>query len=167
MPDLTVGTYHKALVSYIDLLGFAELINDSLTDPLEVAKIAGLLTTMKEELSAGGRIHRDAKERVVKIFASFNFSDLIVRSTRIPDEAEVSSIVDWELFYLGGKQLDLAMDGVLVRGGMSLGDLFASKENSIVFGPALVDAYKLESQSAVYPRILIDRRLITKGQEAG
>jgi hypothetical protein len=50
---------------------------------------------------------------------------------------------------------------------MSLGDLFASRENSIVFGPALVDAYKLESQNAVYPRIVIDRRLIKRAEEGG
>jgi hypothetical protein len=47
MPYVTTGTYEKALASYIDLLGFAELINDSLSNPLKVAKIASLLTTMR------------------------------------------------------------------------------------------------------------------------
>lgn len=164
---MVTGAYDRAVVSYIDVLGFADLINESVADPSKVTKISSLLLNMKEELSAGGRIHRDAKERVVKIFASFNFSDLIVRSTKIPDGADISSIIDWELFYLGSKQFDLAIDGVLVRGGMSLGDLLISREDSIVFGPALVRAYKLESQNAVYPRIVIDRDIITTAEDGG
>jgi hypothetical protein len=122
---------------------------------------------MQENLSAGARVHRDSNEKVVKIFNSFNFSDLTVRSTRIPDDANIGDFVDWELFYLAANQLALATNGVLVRGGICIGDLFVRAGKTMLFGPALVKAYKLESEYAVYPRIIIDRDLIWEAEKGG
>ena len=160
-------TYCKALVSYIDILGFADLINESRTDISKVSKIANLLMTLKEGLSAGGRIHRDPEGNKEKIFDWFNFSDLVVRSTRIPPGADVGEFVDWELFYLGEKQFSLATQGILIRGGICIGDVFVGAGKSTLFGPALVKSYKLESQYAVYPRIIVDRDLITESEQGG
>ncbi|MEQ8534058.1 MAG: hypothetical protein RIB86_19550, partial [Imperialibacter sp.] len=47
--------------------------------------------------------------------------------------------------------------GVLVRGGVSDGDIYIDGKK--VFGPALVRSYELE-KSAVYPQIVCDRSLI-------
>lgn len=59
-------------------------------------------------------------------------------------------------------QLELACNGFLIRGGVSCGKLFHSKD--IIFGQALVDAYKLESDKneAVYPRIILDKKVVEK-----
>jgi hypothetical protein len=167
MTDFQPTTYSQALVSYIDILGFADLIKDSETAATGVAKIVRLLTTMKDEFSIGGRIHRRPDGRTEKIFRSFNFSDLIVRTTRIPDGADIGEYLDWELFYLGDKQLSLAVEGHLVRGGISIGPLFVGDGSTILFGPALVRAYKLESEKAVYPRILVDAGLKKKAEQDG
>ena len=158
-------TYSQTLVSYIDILGFADLIKDSQTGTDGVRKIIRLLTTMKDEFSIGGRVHRRPDGRTEKIFQSFNFSDLIVRTTRIPAGADIGQYLDWELFYLGEKQLSLAVEGHLVRGGISMGQLFVGDRASILFGPALVRAYKLESEKAVYPRILVDASLKREAEQ--
>jgi len=110
VPGLTSDTYSKSLVSYIDVLGFENLVSETVKDPSKVATIASLLTTMQENLSARARVHRDSNEKVVKIFDSFNLSDLAVRSTRIPDGAIIGHFVDWELFYLAANQLALAIN---------------------------------------------------------
>ncbi len=157
--------YSQTLVSYIDILGFADLIKDSQTDTGGVGKIIRLLTTMKDEFSIGGRVHRRPDGRTEKLFQSFNFSDLIVRTTRIPPGADIGQYLDWELFYLGEKQLSLAAEGHLVRGGISMGQLFVGEGNTILFGPALVRAYKLESEKAVYPRILVDAGLKREAEQ--
>lgn len=47
--------------------------------------------------------------------------------------------------------------GFLLRGGITIGPLY--HENGIVFGPALSEAYKLESEDAKYPRILASKEL--------
>jgi hypothetical protein len=165
MTELPSTSYSQALVSYIDILGFADLIKESETTADGVAKIVRLLTTMKDEFSIGGRVHRRPDGRTEKIFQSFNFSDLIVRTTRIPNGADIGAYLDWELFYLGEKQLSLAIEGHLVRGGISIGPLFVGSENKILFGPTLVRAYKLESERAVYPRMLVDASLKKKAEQ--
>jgi hypothetical protein len=49
--------------------------------------------------------------------------------------------------------------GYTIRGAVTSGKLF-HEGSIIIFGPALVRAYELERHMAVYPRIIIDPRLI-------
>lgn len=159
--------YSRTLVSYIDILGFAGLIEKSREDPSQIAELQDLVVAMKTIASQGGRVHRGADDQIERIFDSFNFSDLIVRSTRLVDHASVGAIVDWELFYLAEHQFFFASQGVLMRGGISMGSLFVGAEKNIVFGPALVKSYKLESEYAIFPRIVIDRDLIADAESHG
>jgi hypothetical protein len=154
--------YDKTLVSYVDVLGFADLLKERTS-----TDIARLLRTMKQNFAAGGRVHRTRNDEIVKIFKSFNFSDLIIRTTRIEPDAEIRDIIESELFYLSENQLSLAIEGILIRGGICTDDLCAVPQDSIVFGPALVKSYKLESEYAVYPRIVIDRDMIWEAQDKG
>lgn len=167
MPDTPAPAYSKALVSYIDILGFAALIEKSRQDPSQIAVLLDLVVAMKTIASMGGPVHRRADDQVERIFDSVNFSDLTVRATRVVDDARVGHIVDWELFYLAEHQFSFASQGVLMRGGISIGSLFVGSEKDVVFGPALVKSYKLESEYAVYPRIVIDRDLIADAESHG
>lgn len=45
---------------------------------------------------------------------------------------------------------------VLIRGGISEGDYYA--DETLAFGPALVEAYELENSLAIYPRIILTRK---------
>ena len=66
-----------------------------------------------------------------------------------------------ELMMLAGIQCELtAIHGILVRGGVSLGPCYADDE--FLFGPALIQSYRLEEQVAVFPRIVIDTDLIAE-----
>ena len=53
-------------------------------------------------------------------------------------------------------QLALADHGLFVRGGIAVGPHFMDKE--IVFGPALIEAVKLE-EDAIYPRIVLSHEV--------
>ncbi|MCG8563685.1 MAG: hypothetical protein MI747_01235, partial [Desulfobacterales bacterium] len=44
--------------------------------------------------------------------------------------------------------------GMMVRGGISVGKLI-HEEAGALFGPAMNEAYALESKSAIYPRVII------------
>ena len=46
--------------------------------------------------------------------------------------------------------------GILLRGGITVGQL-CHKDN-IVYGPAMVEAYELESKSAIYPRVIVSEK---------
>jgi hypothetical protein len=46
---------------------------------------------------------------------------------------------------------------LLIRGGATIGELYQSR--GVVFGKALVEAYRLESRVANYPRIAVSRKI--------
>lgn len=49
---------------------------------------------------------------------------------------------------------------MLLRGGLTVGKLVHSASGGPLFGPALVEAHKLESRAAIYPRIIVDQKII-------
>lgn len=57
-----------------------------------------------------------------------------------------------------GLQRTLLEVGMLCRGAIAFGALHHS--GSVVFGPALVRAYRVETTAAVYPRIIIDDSIV-------
>lgn len=54
-------------------------------------------------------------------------------------------------------QFNFAKEGIFVRGAIALSDLFMN--DNVVLGSALIDAYNLESKEAVYPRIIISKKV--------
>jgi hypothetical protein len=50
--------------------------------------------------------------------------------------------------------------GMLIRGGLSFGQLY--HDGDVVFGEAMVDAYRLESKLAKNPRVLVSERVINQ-----
>lgn len=53
----------------------------------------------------------------------------------------------------------MVRQGHFIRGGMTIGDIFI--DDSMVFGPAIVQAHTLETEFAIYPRIVIDPIVFT------
>lgn len=58
-------------------------------------------------------------------------------------------------------QLELMGLGILIRGGIAIGPLYHSGQ--IVYGPAMNQAYLLESVYAVYPHIILDEQTAVNG----
>lgn len=52
-------------------------------------------------------------------------------------------------------------NGFPMRGGISLGEIHHQQD--LAFGPAFINAYDLESRSAIYPRIVITEDTIRRG----
>ncbi|TAL01111.1 MAG: hypothetical protein EPO08_11390 [Rhodospirillaceae bacterium] len=50
--------------------------------------------------------------------------------------------------------------GLIVRGGLSYGELY--HQRGVVFGEAMVDAYRLETKVACTPRVLVSPRVIER-----
>ena len=62
--------------------------------------------------------------------------------------------------------LRLLKEKILFRGGVYYGDAFVDSNKNMFFGPAVVEAYKLESKIAVHPRIVIDSFVAEKIDES-
>jgi hypothetical protein len=68
-----------------------------------------------------------------------------------------------ELADLASIQASLARAGVFVRGGVTVERIHSS--DTVVFGPGLIRAYRLESELAHVPRIIVDPTAIQKFRE--
>jgi len=145
------AAYSRAVVSFIDILGFKNLVATSTPE-----QILGIL--MQKNTLA---IYRFRAEKNEDKTITYNFSDLIVNVTPLPEEfsleRKISRIFD-EVETLGFRQSLLANQGIFVRGGITVGEIFAERET--IFGPALIDAYELESKYANWPVIAIDSAVI-------
>lgn len=137
--------YQERIVVFLDFLGFKDHIDRTVKDPAHVARIARAIETVREFTKP----EEDWEDHVVT-----QFSDCIVLSYRIDRRSAVFDI----LMMMLQLQVELASQGFLVRGGITRGQLL--HEESMVFGPALVEAYRMESKDAVYPRILVDPELV-------
>jgi hypothetical protein len=142
-----MAEYTKSIVSYFDILGFRRIVEES-SSPEHVA----------QKLKALARFSSPSPDIMDMFGNTFtNFSDLVLRTTPIASNSplrEGAGLLYWELMDLVHVQAELVAQGVLLRGSITVGDIFIREE--IVFGPALIRAYELESKVATAPRVIID-----------
>jgi hypothetical protein len=163
--------YEERLVAFIDILGFKEIVKLSENDPSKVELIYSVLNYLKNwEISKNWNlklveIEEDAQKRGLENFDiigktnSTSFSDSIVVSVKVDNNVnEMTSTLIVNLANIGAILFE---QGILFRGGLTIGKIIHN-ENGTVFGQGLIDAYKLESSSAKYPRIILSDKLISK-----
>ena len=161
-------SYRSAVVTFIDILGFSDLIEGSRREKNQdidrVGKILRLLKSVKEA-HRFGRAKADAEGKQLKIFFFDNFSDCIVRSTLFDSSEEQVRTIESELLLVAGMQADVTTrQSVMLRGGMAMGELYRDEEGEFIFGPAFVEAYRLEKK-AVVPRIVISEDIMALMRE--
>ena len=160
--------YEKCIVSFMDILGFRDLVSKS-----KAEDIFGAISLFKK-VTDPPDFEDDYISEVMYESGALNptycqfISDAIVRVSayeRIPDENNGfiprTNALQNELDDLLAAQISLVERRILVRGGISFGDVFIDREgNGPFFGPGLIRAYDLENEEAVYPRLIIDACLL-------
>lgn len=133
--------YEKRIIGFIDLLGFKNLLDEE--ENFEI--IQGILRAVYE-----------VKEDIGKIFGH----DCIVMST-VSDSIIISANIEEKGAFIKLNSIVYAFVsvllckyGILSRGAITYGNLY--HDGQIAFGPALVKAYLMERDMAVYPRIILD-----------
>lgn len=163
--------YENRIVAFIAILGFKEIVKNSTNNPKKIEALYYILNYLKEweKSESWGlkliEIEEDAQKKGIENFDiigkinSTSFSDSIVVSVRVDNNVnEMLSTLIVNLAYIGSNLLE---NGILFRGGITIGDL-VHNESGTVFGQGLIDAYLLESNSAIYPRIILSDKLIKK-----
>lgn len=168
MPDTKIGTYCECFVAYLDVLGFSDLIQQSTID-FEILK--RLVATAS---AASGPVSGQKGTSLGPVWVQARaFSDSIVLFTPTPRSelnARYSEPLTQLLFmvrYLHDQMLENSM---LLRGAVSCGSMYwhpewsdadrcrlprSSRHPPLTLGPALIDAYRLESETRGPPRVLI------------
>jgi hypothetical protein len=145
--------YERRLLAFIDILGWSGLVERSKRD----LSIMGLLAAATELLqltqkAIQGKIPGVALDAVafeqLSIRAAY-FSDTLVISA--PENVKAAMTL---VAFVQTTCLHLLLDmGFYTRGAIVLGDLW--HRAGVIYGPAMLDAHRLEREVAVYPRILI------------
>ena len=159
--------YSNRLVVYLDILGFKERIKDTRDDkegnpcePWRVNQISALMKAIDDYINAKTPKNRRSGKRLYDL-QYHQFSDCVVISIEDPSPESFK----W-IFSLIKSLHRGMMDGLyLLRGGICMGKLLHDQNK--VFGPALVDAYILESKCAVYPRVILSQEVISKIKALG
>lgn len=135
-------------VAFIDLLGFSEMVRADCESSHE-PKYLDLLYTA--HLRAAALFSKDLDSGLTQ------FSDSIVlsRPFDLPSLSNfISTIAIW--------QRSLLLDGLLCRGGVTFGKHFV--KDRFLFSKGLIDAYRIESTQAKYPRIVVSENLLQLAQ---
>lgn len=142
-----------SLVGYVDILGMSHAININRDNPEKLEELSNILYTYQRDAleffrkySEKYSSHYDGPEPVIKIFSdSILLYYPITQILNIPIKAILGSLTHFQLY--------LAESGYASRGAVVRGKAYFDK--IISFGPAILDAYYLESKCAIFPRIII------------
>lgn len=144
--------YEPGIVTFIDVLGFRAMLNNR-----TAGEIHDIMLSLREITKPEVEHYRRMKEvRLSSRAFSESVSDAVVRvrvfNTQYSDGAFFQELLD--LLHI---QVQCINNGVLIRAGLSIGDVHVGLNGSgPVFGPAMVRAFEIESGEAIYPRIVID-----------
>lgn len=147
--------YREAMVTYIDIIGFKNLVlSKPFDDVFKTLRIFHRQSTDDKEIDSTV----DANDSQV---IQFSDSTIFIRwlDSRI-NEGFRTGLMFNEILDLLHIQGELINHGICIRGGISIGDAYYDGKN--LFGPAFIRAYNLESEYAIFPRIVIDPELIIK-----
>lgn len=140
--------YGDRLVAFLDLLGFSRMVLDRKDEDVEF--IVNLIPDMIRT-HQGNVLRKDLEITCV--------SDSIIISVK----AEPDEILK-DLFHIcvivGRIQHELALNGIYMRGGISVGKMVHDSERNLIVGPAYVKAVELEGKICIVPRVVIDAEVL-------
>jgi hypothetical protein len=143
---MAITVYSERYVAFLDILGFSDIVRRSTTLPEKATELIAIL----EDIANANQQFVEDMQLPTDDFKAQSFSDCIVLS-------ENASPIG--LFHLLASvtmlSFNLLTKGIFTRGGIAKGSLHHS--DKVVFGPAMIDAYRLESLTSRYPRVLVDR----------
>lgn len=141
--------YHRSVFAFLDLLGVKENIEKDNGEFLE--KLGTIYdSTLRIYKSVCDRNLRDNIRTKI-------FSDNIVFECEIVDSDGFDEFKQIA-FISAILQEELLRNNLLLRGAITIGDSFL--DDVLVFGKALSDAYLLESNRALYPRVILSQELV-------
>ena len=126
--------YRRAVVAYIDVLGFLDKVSASTHDAQVFQAIQTMLSDTRRiarRLSPDG-----TKDDSLRSLRTQMFSDSIVISSENLSEEAVTLVTKMAMLF----QMNAAVDGFLLRGALAVGEHY--EDGNLMFGPAIIDAYQ-------------------------
>lgn len=146
-PTGTHDVYKESFVAFIDILGFANIIEKSSSDQ---NLTRGLYKALRDAPTSSPLIGPPNYPPGLTYgdFVSTNFSDSIVISAERSPQGLMTVLEIGRAF-----ASVLLQFGLLTRGGVAGGQLI--HDRNAIFGPGLVSSYLIESKEARFARIIL------------
>lgn len=145
LPEIDISTrvvvpprtaYNDHYIAFLDILGFKNLVYD------QYGNFSSLLIKSKMELLS----------RLDESFKNFGTSIMLMSDSIVVSiKKKVPNALINFLYIVA--EINGMLNGSVLRGAISFGSLY--HKDNIVFGPAFINAYRLQESEAIYPRIII------------
>lgn len=157
--DNKKSEYDDSVVCFLDILGFKEYIRKTKDgSPKLIEAIRDLLVTLDPEiLCPEKQIGEDEFQNFAKEYGAqiVQFSDCIFISMK---EISYESLGLYILVL--NATSNMLAGGMICRGAVTLGKIY--HDDGLIFGPAVVDVYEMESGCAIFPRVIVSKALEIK-----
>ncbi|RXQ87286.1 hypothetical protein EO244_16540 [Ancylomarina salipaludis] len=151
--------YENRVTAYIDILGFKDILANTVgkkdeDNPEKINEIFSAYKAIRDvwDLDEKETTFRKSIPRNSKQITTF--SDCVVISFQANEKSEIF----YTLLEIKWMIMRLIYRGILCRGAITYGKLIHTDQ--VLFGPALAEAYILESKAALYPRVILHRDII-------
>ena len=145
-----IKRYKESYVAFLDVLGFKNMVTNS--NDIKLTTYFNEVNTVIEELKK-----IDRKKNIGYIVIS---DSIILTIEKDTDLNKNTSILRQLCIAVGKIQKKLALNDIWLRGAISSGKTFYDQANNQIVGPAYISAYQLEEELAIYPRVILDNRII-------
>lgn len=146
---------------FLDVLGYKNSVATAKDENDYLGKVHTLMSLLSkyiEEYTHGIDEKMDRNLNLSR-FKSLIFSDNILFFAPYESEIDMLNLSNNLIYGLCQFLFQYTKSGVFFRGGVTAGQLFYDEKLHFVFGSGLIRAYELESNVAIYPRIVIDTPL--------
>ncbi len=162
--------YTENIVAFIDILGFKDIVSQTEASDSKLQGILNALGFLKKletpykwsteliEIEESAQYKGLQGFDLTELIKCTCFSDSIVISIPVNEET-INPVASTLIANLASFGANLMAKKILLRGGITKGNLIHT-DDGIVVGKALIDAYHLETSSAIYPRIILSDKLI-------
>lgn len=143
--------YSQYLVAFLDILGFRNMVFEKEND-----KISTYFSLINEITNDLKRIQSK------KDIGSITISDSVILSIPLggsPLSGKIKKLREL-CIAIQKIQFKLSLNNIWIRGAISFGNAYFNERENQVVGEAYINAYELEQKIAIYPRVVIDSRLI-------
>ncbi len=146
--------YQKKLIVFLDILGFSNIVEESVNKPSRIWEIWDFLDISAHLLNGISNYDIKIYDVDPKQYRYYAFSDSIMVTCPYKSYIDFLVLCSFLMYY----QYKLWSKKTFLRGVIVLDDLYEEKSENkeIVFGPGIIKAYNLEESLARWPRILID-----------
>lgn len=145
--------YQDRVILFIDLLGFKNAVNGSVYSDELFAKVMRAVNSLYK--AKGDNYNGSMKGTEIGVEIS-TFSDSLVISKDIYEPGSFYYLLNMAYFAI----IEIVASGFVARGAITVEKLY--HDEKVIFGPAINDAYVLESKCAIYPRVIVQKDVVEK-----